>query len=283
MAPGRSIPDNARCVADLRRYARHSSPWRRLIGFVLAVQLHLSAQAIVTRDDRDASAFVSLGQNYAPTTVMFRRASSLDEPGDAGTLIGTRWVLTAAHVAAGLAPGDLAEVSGRVHTIERVVIYPEWHGNADFRVDVALVELNETVSNVVPAAVYRWSDEAGVVLTLAGRGGVGTGLTGPVEEDGELRAATNRVELVEETVLRFRFDAPSDPGVTEFEGISGPGDSGGPAYLVRDGVLFVVGVSSAQSARPTGGLRGRYGVLEYYPRVSYFADWIQSTLASESE
>jgi secreted trypsin-like serine protease len=63
----------------------------------------------------------------------------------------------------------------------------------------------------------------------------------------------------------------------------GPGDSGGPAYLVRDAVLFVVGVSSAQSARPTGGLRGRYGVLEYYPRVSYFAEWIQSTTESEPE
>jgi hypothetical protein len=170
-----------------------------------------------------------------------------------------------------------------VYTIERVVLYPEWRGNADFRVDIALVELSEQVSNVVPAAVYRGSDEASAVVTLAGRGGVGTGLTGPVAEDGRLRAATNRVELVEDTVLRFRFDGPSDPDVTDLEGISGPGDSGGPAYLVRDAVLFVVGVSSAQSARPTGGLRGRYGVLEYYPRVSHFADWIQSTIASDPD
>jgi hypothetical protein len=64
------------------------------------------------------------------------------------------------------------------------VLYPEWHGNADFRVDIALVELSEPVSNVVPAAVYRWSDEADAVVTLAGHGGVGTGLTGPIEEDG---------------------------------------------------------------------------------------------------
>jgi hypothetical protein len=255
----------------------------RLISVALAAQLHLGVQAIVTRDDRDASAFLSLGQTYAPTTVMFRRASSPEEPGDTGTLIGAKWVLTAAHVAAGLASGDLADVSGHVHTIERVVIYPEWHGNADFRVDIALIELNEPVDNVVPAAVYRWSDEAGAVVTLAGRGGVGTGLTGPVEEDGLLRAATNRVELAEGSILRFRFDGPTDPDVTELEGISGPGDSGGPAYLVRDAVLFVVGVSSAQSARPTGGMRGRYGVLEYYPRVSYFADWIQSTLASDPQ
>ena len=166
-------------------------------------------------------------------------------------MIGPRWVLTAAHVAAGLASGDFADVAGHAHTIERVVIYPEWHGNADFRVDVALIELYEPADDVIPAAIYRWSDEAGAVVTFAGRGGVGTGVTGPVEEDGKLRAATNRVEFIEESVLRFRFDGPADPDVTEFEGISGPGDSGGPAYIVRDGALFVVGVSSAQSARPT--------------------------------
>lgn len=32
-----------------------------------------------------------------------------------------------------------------------------------------------------------------------------------------------------------------------------------------------------------GGLRGRYGVLEFYPRVSYFAEWILGTTAADSE
>jgi hypothetical protein len=59
-----------------------------LISVALAAQLAQDAQAIVTRDDRDDSAFVSLGQEYAATTVMFRPASSPEEPGDAGTLIG---------------------------------------------------------------------------------------------------------------------------------------------------------------------------------------------------
>jgi hypothetical protein len=253
------------------------------VAVVLALLVRPSAHAIVMRDDRADAAFLSLGENYAPTTVAFRRASSPEAPGDAGTLIDARWILTAAHVAAGLAPGDLADVSGQVHTISRVVLYPDWRGNADFRVDIALVELSEPVTGVVPAAIYRGSDEAEAVVTLAGRGGTGTGSTGPVAEDGKLRAATNRVDVVEETILRFRFDGPTDPNVTELEGISGPGDSGGPAYLVRGSILFVVGVSSAQSARPTGGLRGRYGVLEFYPRVSYFAEWIESTLASAPE
>jgi hypothetical protein len=265
------------------RLTPHDNLLRRLIGLALATQLQPNAEAIVTRDDVDDSTYLALGERYAPTTVRFRRASSPEEPGDAGTLIGPRWILTAAHVASGLAAGDFADVAGVARTIDRVVLYPEWRGNTDFRVDIALVELTDPVHDVVPAGIYRRPDEAGAVATVAGRGGVGTGLTGPVKEDGKLRAATNRVEHVEGSVLRFRFDAPADPDVTELEGISGPGDSGGPAYLVRDDVLFVAGVSSAQSARSTGGLRGRYGVLEFYPRVSYFADWIDSIVEPRRE
>ena len=93
-----------------------------------------------------------------------------------------------------------------------------------------------------------------------------------------MRAATNRVERAEGSLLQFRFDAPGDPGATELEGISGPGDSGGPAYAETDGVRYVIGVSSAQDSRPADRKVGRYGVLEFYARVSHFADWIERTM-----
>jgi secreted trypsin-like serine protease len=81
-------------------------------------------------------------------------------------------------------------------------------------------------------------------------------------------------------VLQFRFDAPGDAGTTALEGISGEGDSGGPAYFERDRVVYVVGVSSGQDPRPADGHVGHYGVLEYYPRVSAYADWIHSTMSA---
>jgi hypothetical protein len=56
---------------------------------------------------------------------------------------------------------------------------------------------------------------------------------------------------------------------------SGGGRNGGAAYLVRDGVTFIVGVSSSQDSKPAGRLPGRYGVIELYPRVSSFASWIE--------
>ena len=117
-----------------------------------------------------------------------------------------------------------------------------------------------------------------MMVTFVGRGGNGTGLTGPAAEDGRVRAATNRVERAEKSLLVFRFDAPGEAGATELEGISGPGDSGGPAYIDRGGVRYVIGVSSAQDSRPTGRQPGRYGVLEMYTRVSHFAEWITKTI-----
>jgi len=80
----------------------------------------------------------------------------------------------------------------------------------------------------------------------------------------------------------FVSTLPGDAGVTALEGISGEADSGGPAYIELEGVLFTIGVSSHQDARPAGRKRGTYGVLEYYSRVSYFADWIREVLAPES-
>jgi hypothetical protein len=158
-----------------------------------------------------------------------------------------------------------------------------WHADADLKVDIALVHLAQPVAGCAPVRLYTGVDEDGLVVTFVGRGATGTGLTGVDggKWDGQLRAATNRVTQADGPLLQFRFDAPDDAGVTPLEGISGEADSGGPAYLERDGVLFTVGVSSSQDPRPAKRRRGAYGVLEYYTRVSYFADWIREVLSGE--
>src|SRR5262245_52702517 len=69
-----------------------------LLSGLAALQVHPCANAIVVRHDRDDGAFVALGQKF-PTTARVRLAAYPDWPGDAGTLIDARWVLTAAHVA----------------------------------------------------------------------------------------------------------------------------------------------------------------------------------------
>jgi hypothetical protein len=248
----------------------------------LAAFVWVPAQAIVIRHDRDDRQYIDLAKKF-PATVIFHIQNSDFEMGGMGTLIDARWVLTAGHIVAALRPGDLAEIGGSRYEIEELVQHPLWRGIRglnDVRRDIALVRLRTAVSGIEPALLYTKSDEAGLVLTLVGAGRFGNGLTGETNFDVTMRAATNKVLRVEGTQLVYRFDAPGDPGVTPLEGICGQGDSGNPAYLESDGKIYVVGVGSAQDARPVDRRRGRYGVLELSPRVSAFAPWIRHVLQS---
>jgi hypothetical protein len=143
---------------------------------------------------------------------------------------------------------------------------------------MALFQLDRPVQNVDPISLYASSDEQGKIVTFVGRGDSGTGLTGPITTDHKLRAATNRVERVEGDMLVFRFDAPEDENTTPLEGVSGPGDSGGPALIENSGVSKLAGLSVASSGRPPG----TYGNLEFYSRVSLDVDWIQEMISSAS-
>jgi trypsin len=253
---------------------------RKTVIALLACLVLTPGYTIVMRHDREEQAYIALAKKF-PATVVFHHANSRFATDGIGTLIHSRWVLTAGHIAAELAPGDVAELGGKNHEVEAVIQHPGWKGVTsweDVQRDIALVRLRTAVIGIEPARLYTGADEAGMTLTFVGMGRHGTGLTGPNTDDSTMRGATNRVHKVEGTHLVFRFDAPGDPEVTPLEGISGDGDSGGPAYLERDGKIYVVGVGSAQDSRPTGKKLGRYGVLELYPRVSSFAPWIEATL-----
>jgi hypothetical protein len=256
----------------------------RACALVAAALLAPCAQALVVRHDVDDGTFIHLASDY-PATATFHPADDEDALIAMGTLIHPRWILTAAHVGETLHAGDRAEVGRMNVEIDRVVLSPGWQGfhhREDHQRDIALVHLKSAVTRVGPARIYTGDDEVGCLVTFVGRGSVGTGLTGPLHDTRVLRAATNRVEKAEGSGLQFRFDAPGDAGVTLLEGISGEGDSGGPAYCMRDGVTWLIGVSSSQDARPAGRNIGHYGVLEYYSRVSVFTEWILTTIASGS-
>ena len=127
--------------------------------------------------------------------------------------------------------------------------------------DLALIKLKAPVVDVQPAKIYRKHNEDGQTVWFIGSGGTGTGLTGETvgyeDNNGTLRKARNRVESVSKSDLTFIFDS-GDDGV-ELEGVSGNGDSGGPAFIAVDGEYYVLGVSSR-----TGSWFkdvGEYGVI----------------------
>jgi hypothetical protein len=74
----------------------------------------------------------------------------------------------------------------------------------------------------------------------------------------------------------MKFDEP--PRGSEYEGVGGPGDSGGPAFLRKNGLLVLVGVSTASM----NGKPGQYGVTDVYVRVCSFVAWIDRTIAPAS-
>jgi hypothetical protein len=181
--------------------------------------------------------------------------------------------LTAAHVAVEVEPGHRVTIGAGRYVVDSVIRHPEW--NDDGPHDIALLRLASAVEGIRPARLYRDSAELDRQIVVVGYGDIGTGLTGPEANDGRVRGATNRVDEATALWIKFVFHRPDDPRATRLEGVSGPGDSGGPAYL--DGVEgeVLVGVSSGQSSRATGGLPGRYGVTEFYTRVSRYVTWIE--------
>jgi hypothetical protein len=230
----------------------------------------IPAQAIITRHDVDDAIFLQDEGAYPAVFDVFANR------GGVATLISPRWAITAAHVGQDISPGHSVIVAGKPYRVRRVVLHPDWESG---RREMSLFELDRPVQGVDPIALYENDDELGQIVTFVGRGDSGNGLTGPTAKDHQLRAATNLIERVEGDTLVFRFDAPEDENVTPLEGVSGPGDSGGPAFLVTDDGLRIAGLSVASSGRPPG----TYGNWEFYSRVSPDVKWIRETMLTTGD
>lgn len=237
---------------------------RKILGTctLLALSLSWSAQAIVIRHDQSDSNHRTDESAY-PSVVRF-------EDG-AGVLVGSQWVLTAAHVASLFDSGYIrtAHIAGERIPIADVIIHPEWTMGGPH--DIALVRLQRQITTVTPVELYQGTDEKLKTVRFVGWGDTGDGQTGVVTQDGLMRFADNVISDVDDAHLYFRFDSP--PEALELEGVSGPGDSGGPALLEVDGVTYTLGVSAMADGKP-----GMYGVTEIYPRVSQYRSWINSIM-----
>jgi Ser/Thr protein kinase RdoA (MazF antagonist) len=190
----------------------------------------------------------------------------------AGSLVAPTWILTAAHTARNIPSAHEVVIAGERYQVARVVLHPESRdGEAFFTsVDLTLVELARPVHGVTPFGLYTDQDEVGQEVLLLGRGDYGNGLVGVQGVDHRLRRVTNRIDTVDECWLAFRFDAPPDG--TQFEGVGGEGDSGGPALIEREGRWLIAGVSSWQ--RHTPQPMSTYGCVEHYVRRRVPPDWI---------
>lgn len=261
----------------------------RLSGYVFVVASALlatgtSAGAIVIRHDVPDAAYLARESDYPALFGIYRTKAGHKDC--VATVISPRWAITAAHcarekrlleAAAPEAKGYSVEIAGKPALIDRVVHHP---GSGSGRApDIALLRFASPVTHVAPVPIYRNRDEVGRIILMPGWGGAGNGETGLGPEDGLFRVAENLVDRAEQGRLIWKFDAPGvNSRALTLEGISGPGDSGGPALMKTPDGWAIAGVSSSQDTM--GGPEGLYGVEEAFVRLSEFAAWIDGHLAA---
>jgi len=204
-----------------------------------------------------------------------------------GTLIAPRVVATAAHcvvvqdedtdaITARFAPADLLVVAGpldasaaseaQTYALTSIIIHPGYPNNsgssdpsgAGRYDDVALLVLERAVTGLKPAIVPTEADvaanlTAGKFITISGYG--------TTSADG----AGGGVLFIAETVFDVRVDVEIVLGARGKPDTC-PGDSGGPAYVIRGSDALLVGITSrsAEDAVATCGESGVYGFAPAY-------------------
>lgn len=239
-------------------------------AFVAATITSAPAPAIVIRHDKDAAQYLADAGKYPAV---------IDLGGVAATVIAPQWVVTAAHAMEELEDQPLNDwsvtIGGRELSFDKVILLPDRaRGSVNSDFDLALVHLAQP-TDVRPIPLYRWSDEASRRGTIIGRGATATGNSNrdQIQRDGQLRAATNVIDGAFEHSLVTIFNAP--PRATDLEGTPGPGDSGGPLLIERDGQHYLAGIVSF-NAREHAEF---YDSLHAYSRISSHRAWIEQVMA----
>lgn len=238
-------------------------------------------------------------------------------------LIGNRYVLSAAHCfikgdnvidtqyvidgqkitiykQINIAPGEASDYTFRFnhkrYAGKRLVIHPEYLANTrEGKCDIVLIELEDTVDGIHPAAINSVFDELNVLAT-----GVGYGVSGRADKPEEVDiymekiAGQNRIDSIgghvisnRATVLMADFDHPEikewnkmgSPEPVELEYAVGGGDSGGPLFRQTKQRWELIGICSGGGVSMEDFVtKGYYSQVSQWTRVSVFYDWIENTI-----
>lgn len=232
-----------------------------------------------------------------------------------GALVGSRYVLTAAHVVGGASPGKVSFVlnsgagSQQAYAAESITVFTGFTGTepgADgvWHDDLALIRLAAPVDASVPVYGLYGGPLASEIVTLVGYGGGGDGENGVTSgaKATVKRVGQNKVDklLVDDDlgsaqeVFVFDFDGPDaltnvfgepiKPNLTLGETIEAHyagGDSGSPVFVKDKGVWKIAGIATFNgSTSLSSGSNVKFGSIGGGTVVAAYIPWIQSTMAA---
>lgn len=209
-----------------------------------------------------------------------------------GSIVGDRWILTAAHCADGYTSStlkvtsgehDRTTVSGREldHAVERVFIHESYAGTeAGYPNDIALIKLQSPIAFDNYRRPICMADPGDSFLGNSNCRTAGWGYTNGAGKENVLNEVA--VSVVEQLTCSNRWgsDFINNKHICAGNGISGTcsGDGGGPlaCQMQRDGTerWVLAGVSSFQKAE----CNNAGGYPSVYSSVTNFKDWITATM-----
>ncbi len=277
-----------------------------MLFFIIVVST--TTRSMIIRHDIDSDLYLAKESDYPavfPVLINDKRKECV------ATLIAPKWAITAGHCTVlinltGKQPHQLT-IKNKHFMVKSVHVHPKFgevrgvHDENEQLIDVilspknmsydvALIELSQPVDAVKPIDLYTLKDEVNKKILMLGWGDYANGKTGTIRDepvnDGQFRKAYNLIDGIEDNYLTFSFDSPKSDKALKLEGINGPGDSGGPALIMKDKNLFIAGVSSRGYYLNEGADytdEGKYGWIENYVRVSTIESWIKKVISQTAE